>query len=111
MPDPITVQIFNQSFRISTDLENAEYIKKAAAYLDQKMQEAATHGTRRPLHVAVLAGMNIAEEVLEGRGKKEGLLNEADERISNFTKLLDDQADSQGSDDPEFPSDTSTRRF
>ena len=91
MTDPITVQIFNQAFRISADLEDPEYVQKAAAYLDKKMREAASAGNRRPLDVAIMAAMNIAEEVMEARGRKESLVSQTDRRIDSFTKLLDDQ--------------------
>mgnify|MGYP001424941236 CR=1 FL=1 len=89
--DPITVQIFNQAFRISADLEDPEYVQEAAAYLDKKMREAASAGVRRPLDVAIMAAMNIAEEVLTARSKKESLLSQTDQRIDDFTRLLTDQ--------------------
>ena len=116
--NPITVQIFNQAFRISADLEDPEYVQKAAAYLDKKMREAASAGARRPLDVAIMAAMNIAEEVLTARGRKESLLSQTDRRIDNFTRLLDDQpslaegaavdetAASSGADDGEDDSAT-----
>jgi len=97
--DPITVQIFNQSFRISADLEDPEYVKKAASYLDNKMREASSSGARRPLDVAIMAAMNIAEEVLAARAKKEALLSKADQRIGDFTRLLDDQPTTQEADE------------
>jgi cell division protein ZapA (FtsZ GTPase activity inhibitor) len=93
--NPITVQIFNQNFRISADLEDPEYVKQAASYLDNKMREASTSGARRPLDVAIMAAMNIAEEVLAARAKKEALLSKADQRIGDFTRLLDDQPAAQ----------------
>ena len=102
----ITVQIFNQTFRVSSEKEDPQYIEKAAAYLDQKMREAAAGGAHRPLDIAILAAMNIAAEVLEARQNTQGLLNEADQRISNFTRFLEDQTGSSlpseevGSDPP-----------
>ena len=69
--DPITVRIFEQNYRVSSEQGDAKYIEKAAEYLDQKMQEAAKIAPRKPLGIAILAAMNIAEEVLEARKKKE----------------------------------------
>ena len=97
MSDPITVEIFNQNFRISADLEDPDYVHRAASYLDKKMREAAASGARRPLDIAIMAAMNIAEEVLTARTKKEVLLSKADQRIGDFTRLLDDQP--SGTDD------------
>ena len=107
---PITVQIFNQTYRVSSEEADPKYIEKAAGYLDQKMQEAASGGARRPLDIAILAAMNIAEEVLAARKNTEGLLNEADRRISDFTRFLEDQTES-GSSADEDATDSSTRRF
>ena len=82
------------------------------------MREAASAGARRPLDVAIMAAMNIAEEVLTARGRKESLLSQTDRRIDNFTRLLDDQpslaegaavdetAASSGADDGEDDSAT-----
>lgn len=105
--DPfINVEIFDQTYRLRCDEANAEYIQRAAAYLDEKMREAASGGARKPLDIAILAAMNLAEEVLETRHQKNNLLDEADQRIDNFARLLDE---SQGllddKDDP--PTDPS----
>jgi len=97
-PDTFTsVQIYNQTYRLSSDQANSQSIKQAAAYLDKKIREAAAVTGHRPLlDLAVLAAMEIAEEVLKQRGKKESLLSEADRRISNFTRRLEDQANDPG---------------
>ncbi|MCC7264245.1 MAG: cell division protein ZapA [Candidatus Latescibacteria bacterium] len=92
-PDTYTsVQIFNQTYRLGSDQANSQSIKQAAAYLDKKIREAASVTGHRPLlDLAVLAAMEIAEEVLRERRKKDTLLSEADRRISNFTRRLEDQ--------------------
>ncbi|MBI2503819.1 MAG: cell division protein ZapA [Candidatus Latescibacteria bacterium] len=87
-----SVQIYNQTYRLSSDQANTQSIRQAAAYLDKKIREAASLTGHRPLlDLAVLAAMEIAEEVLKERRKKETLLSEADRRISNFTRRLEDQ--------------------
>ena len=107
----VTVQIFNQTYRISSDQEDAQYVEEAAQYLDQKMQEAAgAAGSRGSLDIDILAAMNIAEEVLKERHKKEGLLNEADQRINRFTRLLEER-DTPDSSPDEDAADSSTPRF
>jgi len=92
---PVTVQIFNQTYHLSSEDKDPQYIRQAAEYLDDKMREAAsTVGHRAPLDIAILAALNIAEEVLAARQKKENLLDEADQHISRFTRLLEDEGDS-----------------
>ncbi len=89
----ISVQIFNQTYRLVTSQErDGEYVKRAAAYLDYKMREAATEaGGRAALDIAILAALNIAEEVLAEREKKEVLLDHADARINSFAKRLNEE--------------------
>ena len=89
----VKVQIFNQTYPISTENEDPEYVKQVAEYLDRKMHEAAaTVGQRAPLDIAILAALNVADEVLSERGKKDALLTEADKRIGNFARLLEDSS-------------------
>lgn len=99
-----TVQIFNQTYRLSSDQANPQYIRQAAAHLDRKIREAAAVAGQRPLlDLAILAAMEVAEEVLEERRKKENLLSDADRRISNFTRRLEDQVWGQSSADETPP--------
>ena len=87
----VTVKINNQTYRIAKDQANAEYIEQVATYLDRKMQAAAATGARRPVDVALLAALEVATEVLSAREKKEILLSETDQQISNFYSLLEKQ--------------------
>jgi cell division protein ZapA (FtsZ GTPase activity inhibitor) len=89
----ISVKIFNQTYHLATSQErDAEYIQRAAAYLDEKMLEASENaGHRAPLDVAILAALNIAEEALAAREKKEGLLDDTDARIHSFTQKLNEE--------------------
>jgi len=99
-PDkPINVEIYKQTYQLrASEGRDAEYIQRAAAYLDQKMQQAAAEvGNRAPLDIAILAALNIAEEVLSARLQKETLLDQADAHIDSFTQLL---SDADPSEDP-----------
>ena len=99
-PDkPINVEIYKQTYQLrASEGRDAEYIQRAAAYLDQKMQQAAAEvGNRAPLDIAILAALNIAEEVLSARQQKETLLDQADAHIDSFTHLL---SDADPSEDP-----------
>lgn len=104
--DGVLVQIFDHQFRLGSDSREPEYIEKAAAYLDEKMRRAAGEaGKRSPFEIAILAAMEIAEEVLQERGKTEHMLNQADERLSSFSERLESHAGStEGSVEPEKPS-------
>lgn len=104
---PVAVRIHDQTYHlVNNEGQDPEYIRLAAAYLDERMQQIATTiGHRGPLDVAILAALNIAEEVLHARQHKDALINRADARIDSFTQLL--------SDDP-TPTDSpaaETKRF
>ena len=97
---PVAVRIYNQTYNlVNSDGQDPEYIRLAAAYLDEKMQQiAATSGARGPLDIAILAALNIAEEVIHARQHKDALIDRADARIDSFNRLLSD--DAPATDDP-----------
>ena len=103
----VAVRIYNQTYHlVNSEDQDSEYIRLAAAYLDEKMQQiAATSGPRGPLDIAILAALNIAEEVLSARQHKDALIDRADARIDSFTQLLSD--DSSATDSPS----TDVKRF
>ena len=93
------VQIFDHSLRISSEAGGEAHVKEAADYLDQKMRSAASAvGKRSPLDIAILAAMEIAEEILAVRGDKDELLCQADERIRFFTRRLEDDTSNEDGD-------------
>ena len=98
----VSVKIFNQTYRLATNRDrDEEYIQRAAAYLDEKMREAAEHASHRaPLDIAILAALTIAEEVIKEQQRKAALLNQADEQIDNFTKKLNSEETSADSESP-----------
>ena len=67
------IEIYNQSYNVSAD-ENEEYIAQLAAFVDEKMRSVA-EATRTvdSVRVAVLAALNIADELHTLR-KREGTL-------------------------------------
>ncbi len=109
------VRIFNHQYNVASDDGGSDRVERVASYLDEKMHDAAmSSGKTAPLEVAVMAAMEIAHEVLVGRGKKEALLDQADERISSFTKRLESRnsTDSPESDaDGDDPPAEGTARF
>ena len=91
MPDSksVSVEIFGQRYPIRSALD-AEYISRLASYVDGKIRaagEAAPGGD--PLRVAVLAALNIADELfrqLENSRAKDGSVAE---RAEELERLLD----------------------
>ena len=69
MPDPrggateyVTVEIYDQVYHLSG--QNPGHIRELAACVDAKMRAVAAHGsTADSLRVAVLAALNLADEL------------------------------------------------
>jgi cell division protein ZapA len=83
MSKPVRVQIYDQSYLIGGDLEEA-YVQKLAGFVDNKMRDVAeaTH-TVDSLKVAVLSALAIADELHSLRNDREtldGTLREQAER-------------------------------
>lgn len=91
----VTVEIYDQTYRLrGTD---RDYIEKLAETVDAKMRAVAAHGrTVDSLRVAVLAALNIADELVRLTERYEALARtgEANEalrsRAHSLTGLLDE---------------------
>ena len=60
----VTVEIYDQLYHLSG--QNPEHIRELAAYVDSKMRAVAAHGrTVDSLRVAVLAALNLADELTQ----------------------------------------------
>lgn len=83
MSTPVRVQIFGQTYVIRGELEES-YVKKLAAYVDEKMRAIAdATSTVDTQKAAVLAALAIADELhsaQKDRSDREELLREQAER-------------------------------
>ncbi|KPL01233.1 MAG: hypothetical protein AMJ91_00855 [candidate division Zixibacteria bacterium SM23_73_3] len=85
----VKVNIFGEDYPIKGDTE-AVYIQKVAKYVDQKMKDVSERlSNKLPLRVAVLAAMNITDELFKERGDKEKKLLNVEERSQSLLELLD----------------------
>jgi cell division protein ZapA len=86
--DAISVDIYDQTYHLRG--HDPEYIRQLADIVDTKMRAVASHGkTVDSLRVAVLAALNIADELvtLEHASKSQGSLRT---RAHSLAGLLDD---------------------
>jgi cell division protein ZapA len=88
-PGPATrVEIFDQTYNLRGP--DAEYLKKLAEYVDAKMRTvAAQASTVDSLRVAVLAALNIADELHMQRGRLDSI-SQQQARVSNLSGMLDE---------------------
>jgi cell division protein ZapA len=65
----VHVEIFGQSYSVRAGADPG-YVEKLALYVDAQMQEVGrTSGAVDSLRVAVLAALNIADELFQARGQ------------------------------------------
>ncbi len=87
--DAIRVTIYDQEYFMRGDLDEA-YIQKLAEYLDGKMRSIAERTrTVDSLRVAILAGLNIADEYHQLKSKYEATAGQIDEKVEAYSRVLD----------------------
>jgi cell division protein ZapA len=75
--EAVVVDIYDQIYQLRG--VNPEYIERLAGVVDSKMRAVSAHGaTVDSLRVAVLAALNLADELLTLRGKYEALTSAAE---------------------------------
>lgn len=87
--DGVRVVIYDQEYHMKGELD-PEYIQKLASYLDAKMRSIAGRTrTVDSLRVAVLAGLNIADEYHQLRARHEATTKEVDRKVGECSEALD----------------------
>jgi cell division protein ZapA len=85
----IPVEIHGQRYPIRSGLE-PEYVARLAAYVDEKMRAAAdSTPTGDSLRLAVIAALNIADELFRCRELSTARTGEIAERTGELERLLD----------------------
>jgi cell division protein ZapA len=88
-PQTIKVEIYNQVYNIRGDGNN-EYVQDLATYVDEKMREISSNTlTVDSLRVAILAAVNIADELHQLKKQNEEMDKVLGERSGQFSNLLD----------------------
>lgn len=82
----VTVSIYDQTYHLHG--HNPAYIEKLAALVDDKMRAVASHGaTVDSLRVAVLAALNIADELTQASGRLDAVTGVEESRRSRAHSL------------------------
>jgi cell division protein ZapA len=85
----VEVDILGQKYTIKGDAQE-EYIRKLASFVDGKLKEVfgAAPGIT-PLKAAILASLNIADELHRLREEQEHITKNIEERTNALTGLFD----------------------
>ena len=85
----IPVEIGGQKYPIRTGLD-PEYVARLAAYVDEKMRVAGeSTPTSDSVRLAVLAALNIADELFRSRDASSARTGALAERAQELEQLLD----------------------
>ena len=85
----VSVEIRGQRYPISSTLD-AEYVTGLAAYVDEKMRAAADSSPAGDsLRLAVLAALNIADELFRCQEAQQGRRVALAERTQELERLVD----------------------
>jgi cell division protein ZapA len=95
-PEAVSVEIYDQIYNLRGS--DGEYIQRLAAVVNAKMRAVAAHGgTADSLRVAVLAALNIADELMTLRARYDSLAGSVDSaedsmrsRADTLSEMLDE---------------------
>ena len=86
----VQVQIFGHSYTIRGEA-NQDYILDVAAYVDRKMREITEKLPVASLSkVAILASLNIADELFKERAQREAQRLKMDHQAARLNAVLDE---------------------
>ncbi|KAA3616060.1 MAG: cell division protein ZapA [Calditrichaeota bacterium] len=84
----ITVQIYGSEYSIKGD-SDVEYMQEIATYIDRKMKDIQQNTSTKPaLKVAILAALNIVDELFRERELNAKAMTELEQKISKLTELV-----------------------
>jgi cell division protein ZapA len=85
----VKIEIYDQSYNVNA-AQNEEYVKELASYVDSKMRDVAdATRTVDSLKVAVLAALNIADEMFALRGRQQQVEGPLRERVEKCVELVE----------------------
>jgi len=87
----VQISIFGQEYSVRAPAD-PDYIKKIGEYLDGKMREvqAGFSTTQSSTRIAILAAMNITDELFSARQNLDSDQTDVDQKISSLIELIDE---------------------
>lgn len=85
----VHLDIHGQRYAVRSELD-AQYIAELASYLDDRMRAAAREiSSSDPLRIAIVAALNLTDELFRIRAEAGGLEGRVLERTAEIERLLD----------------------
>lgn len=87
-PESVKVDIFGKTYTLKGDADS-DYVQKVAAFVDERMNEVAGNSSVASTEkVAILAAVNIADELFREQQKRLEALATLEDRSVQITHLL-----------------------
>jgi cell division protein ZapA len=84
----VKVNIFGSEYPIKSEAD-PEYVKRVAKYVDRKMREISDKvDIRSPSKVAILAALNITDELFREKADKDKTFAEVEDRTAELAEWL-----------------------
>lgn len=89
MAHELEIDIFGQVFRVAADQTCPDYVQRLAAYVNERMQSIAQMNRAMPFNrVAVLAALNIADDLLKLRDQHDHATRMLQDKTEHLLALL-----------------------
>jgi cell division protein ZapA len=85
----VEIKIFGQTYTVKTD-EEEDYIRRVAQHVNEKMEEVLRK-TRSvsTLNVAILTALNIADDLLREKDRREALAKEVEIKSRDLVEQIE----------------------
>lgn len=88
-PTTVSVKILDKEYQVSCQQEEVEALSASARYLDQQMRQIRETGKVFGLdRIAVMAALNLANELLQKRDQLNAIQGEANSRARHLTDRI-----------------------
>ncbi len=89
MKRTVEVCIMGQKFMVRSDSDDG-YVSRVAQYVNEKVDEVTSKTKSIPsMNVAILAAMNIADELIRERSVKNRICGVVEQKIKGMIELID----------------------
>ena len=90
-PESVTVTIFGKSYTLKGEAD-ADYVQEVAAFVNERMSEVAdASAVTSTAKVAILAAINIADELFREQQKRLQTMATLEDRSVQIAHLLDEE--------------------
>jgi cell division protein ZapA len=84
----VELSLLGQTLTVRTEA-SPEYVRRLAAYLEERVAELKSAGIKDPLASLTLAALDITDELFRAREDRTRLDGDVDTRLSALVEILD----------------------